>query len=145
MRQSSKSLAKHVAKGTPAANDTMLAYLTLIFACQLIGELFVTALGLPVPGPVAGMVLLFIGLLVHGSIPKALAGVGDGLLSNLSLLFVPAGVGVMLHFRLLGDDWLPLSLALLGSVVLTISVTGLVMVWLRPRGAPGSGAEGPGE
>ena len=122
----------------------MLTSLTLIFVCQLLGELFVSALSLPVPGPVAGMVLLFTGLLVRGSIPEPLAGVGDALLSNLSLLFVPAGVGVMLHFRLLGDDWLPLSLALVGSTVLTVAVTALLMVWLRPSAGPG-GSSDPGE
>lgn len=110
----------------------MLGYLTGIFVCQLLGELLVSALSLPVPGPVAGMVLLFGGLMVRGSVPAALGGVGDALLSNLSLLFVPAGVGVMLHFRLLGDDWLPLAAALAVSTVLTISVTALVMIWLRP-------------
>ena len=89
------------------------------------------------------MVLLFGGLLVHGSIPEPLAGVADALLSHLSLLFVPAGVGVMLHFRLLGEDWLPLSLAIVGSTVLTIAVTALIMVWLRPAGTPGAtGASG---
>jgi putative effector of murein hydrolase LrgA (UPF0299 family) len=48
----------------------MLGYLTLIFCCQLLGELVVTALGLPVPGPVLGMALLFAGLLAYGSIPR---------------------------------------------------------------------------
>lgn len=53
----------------------MLGYLTLIFCRQLAGEPAVTALGLPVPGPVAGMALLFAGLLVHGAlIGRDLAG-----------------------------------------------------------------------
>ena len=67
----------------------MLGYLTLIFCCQLLGELVVTALGLPVPGPVLGMALLFAGLLTYGSVPADLASTADALLSNLSLLFVP--------------------------------------------------------
>jgi putative effector of murein hydrolase LrgA (UPF0299 family) len=113
----------------------MLAYLTLIFCCQLAGELAVTALGLPVPGPVVGMALLFVGLLIRGAIPKDLATVGDALISNLSLLFVPAGVGVMLHAGLLGRDWAPISAALVISAVLTIVVTARLMVWLSPRAA----------
>ena len=110
----------------------MLAYLTLIFGCQVLGELLTTAAGLPVPGPVCGMALLFAGLLVRGSIPSELAATGSALLDNLSLLFIPAGVGVMLHAQLLARDWLPISAALVVSTGLTIAATALVMSWLTP-------------
>jgi holin-like protein len=114
----------------------MLNALTLILACQLAGEL-VSAWGkLPVPGPVIGMVLLFIILMVRGGIPDNIAQTGDGLLKHLSLLFVPAGVGVMLHFRLLGQDWAAVAAALIVSTLVTIAVTGWVMAWLSGRGAP---------
>lgn len=114
----------------------MLTYLTLIFCCQLAGELAVTGLGLPLPGPVVGMVLLFVGLLVKGSIPADLGKTADALLGNLSLCFVPAGVGVMLHAGLIGEDWLPISVALIASTLLAIAVTALVMVWLSPKPVP---------
>ncbi len=77
----------------PRENARMLEHLTLIFGCQLAGELIVAATGLPVPGPVCGMALLFAGLVIKGGLPAELARVGDALLGNLSLLFVPAGVG----------------------------------------------------
>lgn len=105
----------------------MLNYLTLIFSCQLAGEFLISATGIPVPGPVVGMVLLFCFLLLRGSIPDDLAIVGDGLLNHLSLLFVPAGVGIILHFKLLGDDILAISLALIISTILTVVVTALLM------------------
>jgi holin-like protein len=105
----------------------MLAYLTLIFCCQLLGELLTASLGLPIPGPVCGMAILFGGLLIYGAIPDELAAVSSALLDNLSLLFIPAGVGVMLHAPLIGRDWLPISVALLLSTALTIAVTALVM------------------
>ena len=111
----------------------MLGYLTLIFTCQLAGELIVAALSLPVPGPVAGMLLLLAGLLMRGSVPDELGAVGDFLLGNFSLLFVPAGVGVMLHTGLLGREWLPLSAALVVSTLLTIAVTALVLRALSRR------------
>ncbi len=107
----------------------MLAYLTLIFSCQLAGELLSTALGLPVPGPVAGMALLLAELLIYGTIPDELGALADALLSNLSLLFVPAGVGVMLHAGLIGRDWLPIAVALVVSTLAAIAVTG----WLMAR------------
>ena len=61
----------------------MLNALTLILACQLAGELVTACAGLPVPGPVIGMVLLFIILMVRGSIPENLA-VPGGLMAKLS-------------------------------------------------------------
>jgi len=120
----------------------MLGYLTLILVCQLIGETFVVWTGLPVPGPVMGMVVLFAGLVVRGGLPDDLAKVSDTLLIHLSLLFVPAGVGVMLHAGLLGEEWLAISSALVMSTLLTIAVTATAMVaFNRYRG----GAQGGGE
>lgn len=113
----------------------MLGYLTLIFSCQLAGELFVAATGLPVPGPVIGMSLLFTGLVIWGTLPGELATVADALLGSLSLLFVPAGVGVMLHLSLIGRDLLPISAALIVSTIMTIAVTALLMARLSPPGS----------
>ncbi len=113
----------------------MLTYLTLIFCCQLIGELLVSFTGLPVPGPVIGMLLLFAGLLLHGSLPEDLGHVADALITNLSLLFVPAGVGVMLHLKLLGDELLPISIALVASTLITIAISGGLMLWLNRQRA----------
>jgi holin-like protein len=110
----------------------MLGFLTLLLSCQLAGELAVAATGLPIPGPVCGMALLFIGLLVFG-LPEELAKLGETLLSNLSLLFVPAGVGVMLHARLMAQDWLPIAAALIISTLATVIVTALVMQVFGPR------------
>ena len=110
----------------------MLGYLTLLLSCQLAGELAVAATGLPVPGPVVGMALLFAGLLIFG-LPDDLAKIGETLLSNLSLLFVPAGVGVMLHAKLMAQDWLPIAAALIISTMATIVVTALLMKVFGPR------------
>jgi putative effector of murein hydrolase LrgA (UPF0299 family) len=118
----------------------MLGYLTLLLSCQLAGELAVAATGLPVPGPVCGMALLFIGLLVFG-LPDDLAKIGDTLLSNLSLLFVPAGVGVMLHAKLMAQDWLPIAVALIVSTMATIVVTALLMKLIGPPSSPADDSE----
>jgi putative effector of murein hydrolase LrgA (UPF0299 family) len=105
----------------------MLESLAVLLLCQLIGELIVVALQIPVPGPVVGMAILFLGLMLRGNIPEELAQTANGILGQLSLLFVPAGVGVMTHLSLLGKQWLPLSVSLVVSTVLTIAVTGLMM------------------
>ena len=119
----------------------MLGYLTLILVCQLAGELAVGALGWPVPGPVLGMVLLFGILLVMGRVPDALERTATGLLQSMSLLFVPAGAGVMLHFQLLGDAAVSLVLALVVSTLATIAVTALLMQWLGRGGTGQAGDE----
>ena len=105
----------------------MVSFFALLLVCQLAGEVFVVATGVPLPGPVVGMVILFVGLLLRGEIPTRLERLGQGLLSNLSLLFVPAGVGVMLHAELVGSEIIPIAVSLLLSTLLTIVVTGWIM------------------
>ena len=51
------------------------------------------------------------------------------LLDHLSLLFVPAGVGIMAHLSLLGEEWLPLSITLVISTALTLVASGLMVSW----------------
>ncbi len=117
----------------------MIEWLTVLAVCQLAGEAAVQAAHLPVPGPVVGMALLFAALVFNGRVPDGLGKVADALLSNLSLLFVPAGVGIMLHFKLLEAEWLPLSAALIVSTLLTIGVTASLMTFLtrkRGKGVP---------
>lgn len=117
----------------------MLGFLTVLLCCQLAGEVAARAAGLPVPGPVIGMGLLFAGLLVRGlkrpgGVPEELGRLSDGLLRHLSLLFVPAGVGVIANLDRLRGEALPVAVALVGGTVLTIGVTALVMAALLRRG-----------
>lgn len=114
----------------------MLGAITLLLVYQLLGEVAVQILALPVPGPVVGMLLLFLTLLARGAAPEPLRATCQTLLAHLSLLFVPAGVGVMLHFKRLGAEWLPIAVALVASTVICIGVTALVMQWLLRRRGP---------
>ena len=115
----------------------MLAPLTGLLSCQLLGEVLVRVTGIPLPGPVAGMAMLFAILAVRGSVPESLEELANGLLANLSVLFVPAGVGVMLYLPLVASEWLPIAVALVVSTLGTIAVTAGVMRALAPA------AEGP--
>jgi putative effector of murein hydrolase LrgA (UPF0299 family) len=109
----------------------MLESLTLLLVCQLIGEVVVRFLDIPLPGPVLGMLVLLAGLLIRKGVPTALQTTGSGLLSHLSLLFVPAGVGVMLHITRIQDNWLPIGAALVGSTLIAVAVTALAMTILN--------------
>ncbi len=105
----------------------MLNAIATLLVFQLIGEALSQFLRLPIPGPVVGMALLFAAL----SYPSRLAGrlreTAQTILQHLSLLFVPAGVGVMLHAERVAAEWLAISVALVGSTVLTLAVTALTI------------------
>ena len=105
----------------------MVGAIALLLVFQLAGELLVLLLGLPVPGPVIGMLLLFLALLVRGGAPRPLRETAQGLLGHLSLLFIPAGVGVMVHAGRIAEEWLPILAALVLSTAVTIAVTALAM------------------
>lgn len=105
----------------------MLAALSLLMFCQLCGEVMVRWLALPVPGPVAGMLLLFLFLAIRNGPDEELRTTSQNLLKHLSLLFVPAGTGIVLHLGRVGEQWLALLLSLLLSTVLTLLVTAWVM------------------
>ena len=114
----------------------MLQGLSLLLLFQLAGEALMLGLDWPVPGPVAGMALLFLVLLWRGGPGKGLAEAASQLLRYLSLLFVPAGTGVVLYGALLASEWLPLSVALVASTLLTLAVTALLLrALIRSPGA----------
>ncbi len=101
----------------------MIQALTLLFLCQLAGEVIVRTLGVVFPGPVVGMGLLFIGLLAFGRPYKPLETVSDTILGHLSLLFVPAAVGVVQQVGLIRANWVAITAALVVSTLLTLIVT----------------------
>jgi len=108
----------------------MLASITLLLVCQLIGEILVRLTGLLVPGPVIGMLLLFMMLLIRKGVPAPLQATAAGILDHLSLLFVPAGVGVIVHLPLIAAEWPAIAASIIASTVLTMIVTAKVMTWL---------------
>ena len=113
----------------------MISALAVLLVFQLLGEIAVRWSGAPAPGPVVGMALLFVSLIVRGSVTEDLSSTANGLLRHLSLLFVPAGVGVMAHLNRLANEWLPITVSLVLSTLLTIAVTAIVMRALLARRA----------
>ena len=111
----------------------MVHAILALLVCQLLGEVIVRASGVPIPGPVLGTFFMLGALAALREVPEALNAVAGVLLSHLSLLFVPAGVGVMLHVARIRTEWLPLLAALFVSTALTIAVTALVFFWVMRR------------
>ena len=102
--------------------------ITLLLIYQLIGEFSVLYLKLPVPGPVVGMLLLLLTLRLRDHIPAFLDTTSSSLLSHLPLLFIPAGVGMMVHFERIVDEWLPITVTLLLSTLITMMATAGIML-----------------
>lgn len=105
-----------------------LTVVTLLLIYQLIGEVIVLGFDFPVPGPVVGMLLLLITLLMRGSFATQMRPSTDKILTHLSLLFVPAGVGLMVHLSRLEQEWLAITLALFISTVLGLIITAWSMM-----------------
>jgi holin-like protein len=106
----------------------MIAGLTVILVCQLCGEAIVRGFGWPVPGPVLGMLFLFAALSLRDRFGAPAEGgpveaTAKVLLANLSLLFVPAGAGVVQRLDVLKEHGTGLAIALVVSTVLTLLVT----------------------
>src|ERR1700761_9112980 len=120
----------------------MLLSLGLILLCQLAGEAIAYGTGIAVPGPVIGLVLCVLLLAVRdragGLEPAELSDgtfeqTGRGILSHLSLLFIPAGVGVVQRLDVLAENALTIVLALLVSTVLGLAVTAWVFSFVARR------------
>lgn len=108
----------------------------LLLVFQLVGEVAVQALSLPVPGPLVGMLLLFALLAVRGGLPDELIEAANALLRHLMLLFVPAVTGVMMYFDRFAREWLPFLAACILGAAVTLVVTALTLRWmLRITGA----------
>lgn len=124
----------------------MLQALTLFLICQLFGEFFVRVTFIQLPGPLIGMFLLLL-ILFLLSKSKRFAGArntdsahsssidraANGILANLSLLFVPAAVGIIQHLPLIADHTTGLVIAILGSTLLTLLVSVGVFRMLSSR------------
>jgi holin-like protein len=113
--------------------DAVIAPLATLLAFQLAGEALAYGFKLPIPGPVIGMALLLAALALRPALLDALRPASTALLQHLSLLFVPAGVGVMVHGRRLADEGVAIVVALVLSTVLALAATALTVHALWPR------------
>lgn len=111
----------------------MLIGLVVLLACWLAGEAAVTLLALPLPGNVAGMLILLAIILLRRGVDTYTQTAGSALLSYMALLFVPAGVGLIEHSYLLMHDGLEIFIVLAISTAVTMAVTALTLNWMLTR------------
>lgn len=102
----------------------MVRGFAILLVCQLLGEVIGRFWQLPIPGNVLGMVLLLVALRFGMVRLDWVEEAAELLLGHLALFFVPAGVGVMTYWALIGREWLPITLATVISTFVVLAVTG---------------------
>ncbi|MDR1163290.1 MAG: CidA/LrgA family protein [Candidatus Accumulibacter sp.] len=110
---------------------------SLLLLYQLAGEAIVRFMKLPIPGPVVGMILLLATLMCHRRAAKDFREGAAVLLQHLSLFFVPAGVGVIVHVSRIADEWLPITLSIVVSTFAGMAVTVWVLKAMTARRGAG--------
>ncbi|NYT86151.1 CidA/LrgA family protein [Pollutimonas harenae] len=108
----------------------MLLAVTVLFMMQAAGEVLARLTGLPLPGPLIGMLLMLVALMAYGRVPTGLRDTCHHMLKHLMLLFVPLVAGIMLYFGPLESEWIPFLLACIVGVALTIIVTAVTLRWM---------------
>lgn len=121
----------------------MIGAIALLFVCQLLGEVIRRAVGLPLPGAVIGMVILIGWLAMVRKERPTLTAVTGWLTAHLSIMFVPAAVGLIDEGEALRRYGVGLAVATGASTVLTMTVTALVFRWALRR-VEGDAGEGEG-
>jgi holin-like protein len=117
----------------------MLRSIAALLIFQCLGESVSYVFSLPVPGPVIGMLLLFAFAMMRPATIAAIEPTALELLRHLSLLFVPAGVGIMVSAQTVRGEALAVIVSVVVSTTLGIAVTALVtralMRWQHRREA----------
>jgi holin-like protein len=111
----------------------MIKGLSIIILLQLFGELVVGELGWPVPGAILGLIFLLIALFILGRVPEACQTTSDGLLSNLSILFIPAGVGIIAIWSDFANGGVAIMVAIIASNFFAIGAAAITMDYLSRK------------
>ncbi|MDR0847289.1 MAG: CidA/LrgA family protein [Lactobacillales bacterium] len=112
----------------------------IILVFSFLGEIISKLSGLPVPGSVIGMVLLFAALMTKVVKVRQVENVGKFLLENLTILFVPAGIGLMLHFDVILRHWALIIIIIAVTTILAQGVIALTVQKIKRKFEPEASA-----
>ena len=107
--------------------------LMIIFMISLVGAGISSVFHLPVPGSIIGLVLLFLALQFKLLRLRHISMVGNFLLANMTILFLPPAVGIMDKFQVIAPYLLPIILIVLGAIVLNVCVIAVVVQLIKTR------------
>ena len=112
-------------------SQKMIASFALILGFQVIGEALSLFFSLPVPGPVLGMVLMLFAFFLKDNLVDSIRPTAGVLLANMSLLFVPAGVGIMRHGERFMNEGIGIVVTILASTLIAMAVSGYVILLVQ--------------
>ena len=105
--------------------------LVIIFGFLFLGEALVRILNLPIPGNVVGMILLTLALVLDLVKLEDVEREAEMLVRNMSIMFIPPGVGIVLYWGLIKSQAVPIFIALIVSFFVTIILTAKLVEFLR--------------
>ncbi|EHR78972.1 effector of murein hydrolase [Thermococcus litoralis DSM 5473] len=105
--------------------------LTIIFGFLFIGELLSEVFNLPIPGNVIGMILLTFAFLFNVIKLEDVEKEAEFFIRNMSVMFIPPGVGVISYWGLIKSQAVPIFGALIVSFALTLILTAKFVELLR--------------
>ena len=103
----------------------------IILIFSFLGEAISSLFHLPIPGSIIGLILLFLALEFKVIRLRHINTVGNFLLANMTILFLPAAVGIMERFDAIKSFLLPIVLIIFGAIFLNILVIGLVVQFVK--------------
>ena len=107
--------------------------LLIIFGFSFIGNVISNLFGLPVPGPILGMILLFLALQFKLLEFRHVDEAGSFLINNMTILFLPAGVGIMAKWNLISHFWAQILLIVILALIINILILGKAVEWIKVK------------
>ena len=112
----------------------LLKQFMIILMITFLGEGLKYILPLPIPASIYGMVILFVCLLTGIIKLELVHDAGKFLIEIMPVMFIPAGVGLMVSWGVLKPMLLPVSIITIGSLFTVIATTGLISQWIIRKG-----------
>ena len=104
--------------------------LLIIFGFSFIGNVISNVFRLPVPGSILGMILLFLALQFKILEFRHVDEAGSFLINNMTILFLPAGVGIMAKWNLISHFWAQILLIVVGALIINMLILGILVEWI---------------
>ena len=107
--------------------------LLIIFGFSFIGNVISNVFRLPVPGSILGMILLFLALQFKILEFRHVDEAGSFLINNMTILFLPAGVGIMAKWNLISHFWAQIILIVVGALFINMLILGRLVEWIKVK------------
>ncbi len=107
--------------------------LLIIFGFSFIGNAISNVFRLPVPGSILGMILLFLALQFKILEFRHVDEAGSFLINNMTILFLPAGVGIMAKWNLISHFWAQILLIVVGALIINMLILGKLVEWIKVK------------